>query len=76
MRFDMIVHAAFEIFDSTFSQWCRGVLIDADWAKWREIMSDYLAYEGVHASLARQGKNFSLAFREYVANLTPGKHWT
>ena len=75
MRFDMIIHAAFEIFDSTYSQWRRGVLIDEDWEKWREVMSDYVAYEGVQASWARQGKNFSPAFREYVESMEHGKQW-
>jgi hypothetical protein len=70
-RFDMIFYAIFETWETTFSQWKRGMLTPQDWKKWEVIIRYYLTAPGVKEFWKRHFVQFSDEFQEYIDNLEP-----
>ena len=75
MRFEMLLYAALEGMDASYSQWSRGTLTDADWQKWKKVLRDYKAQPGFSESWSHIGENFTQGFREYLDGLDPGRRW-
>ena len=75
LRFDMLIFAVLESLDATLAQRDRGMHTDADFQKWDKVIGDYMAHPGVRSFWSRSSENFSPAFRQYVAEIEPGRRW-
>jgi len=65
-RFDMLMYATFECFESAYSQWTRNVLHDEDWHKWKSTIGNFMSQPGCQSFWARASRNFNPSFIEYV----------
>jgi len=68
-RFDMVLHALFQNFETAFAQRSRNALTEEDWAKWSVHLKQYNAQPGVQAFWSRSAEAFNPAFRRYVESL-------
>ena len=71
LRFDCIIGALFQNFETSFVQWRRQALSDNDWVKWEVIIRQYMAQPGVQEYWSRSAVAFNPAFRAYVEALQP-----
>ena len=69
LRFDCIIAALLQSFESAFAQWQRRVLTDDDWQKWVVLIRQYMAQPGVQQFWSRGAASFNPAFRLYVEEL-------
>ena len=69
LRFDCIIMALLQSFESAFAQWQRHVLTDDDWEKWVVLIKQYMAQPGVQQFWIRGAPAFNPAFRGYVQDL-------
>ena len=72
LRFDMLIFALFQHFETAFAQRSRGALSEEDWAKWAVIIKQYMAQPGVQAFWLRDAEAFTPSFRRHVEDL--GSH--
>ena len=72
-----MIYAVFESYETAFAQWKRGVLSDADWEKWKVIISNYMAQPGVQQAWLNRGLKDALnhEFRGYVEQTGVGEGW-
>ena len=74
-RFDMVMYATFECFESAFSNWQRGVLTDDDWFKWESTIGTYMSQPGSHSFWDRASQNFNPAFITHVKQVKPNENY-
>ena len=53
LRFDCIIAALFQNFETSFAQWRRQTLSDSDWVKWEVLIKQYMAQPGVQEYWSR-----------------------
>ena len=73
LRFDCIVGALFQNFETSFAQWSRQALSDGDWVKWEILIRQYMAQPGVQQYWSRSAVSLNPAFRAYVEALQPSE---
>ena len=71
-RFDLVIHALYQNFETAFAQRSRDALTEEDWVKWEVILKQYNAQPGVQAFWSRSAEAFNPSFRRYVESL--GSH--
>lgn len=75
-RFDMLMYATFESFESAYSQWQRGVLAGEDWHKWKSTIGTYMSQPGCQSFWVRASGNFTPSFIEYVETVERNENYS
>ena len=75
-RFDMLMYATFECFESAFSQWQRGTLADDDWHKWQSTIGNFLSQPGCQDFWERASGNFTPSFIQYAEKVEINENYS
>lgn len=73
-RFDLLLYAIFDHWETFHSHWKLGALSTDDWEKWETIIGFYMAQEGAQRFWENFSHNYSSSFREYVDNVERKEH--
>jgi hypothetical protein len=74
-RFDVLLYAIFDQWETMFSQVQRGAMSEEDWAKYENsIIGGYLAQPGSQRFWETASDMYSVPFREYVDQVSRKRH--
>ncbi len=74
-RFDVLLYAIFDQWETMFSQVQRGAMSKEDWAKYdNSIIGGYLAQPGSQRFWQTASDMYSASFREYVDQVSRKRH--
>ncbi len=73
-RFDLLLYAIFDQWETFHSHWRLGALSKDDWEKWKTIIGFYLAQKGTQNFWEKFSQNYSSSFRDYVNSVEKAEH--
>ncbi len=73
-RFDVLLYAIFDHWETFHSHWRLGALSADDWEKWETIIGFYMAQKGAQNFWEKFSQNYSSSFRDYVNSVEQAEH--
>jgi hypothetical protein len=73
-RFDTLLYAIFDHWETFYSHWRLGALSNDDWEKWESVIGFYMSQKGAQKFWESFSQNYSVPFRDFVNGIEHKEH--